>query len=430
MSDPERRTARQRVLTLAVVVMVALAFAGIGYAIASALRSTTLTQTVNLYATSFNNSGISSFPNFPTIYQPEAPTPPAIDGSASSAASESGPSSLAVTLTTSLPGDLLVLLLATDKQHSVTAATSVSDTFGLAWALQITVLEYVSSGTFSPAWLCIFYAEAGTHVGSDTITVSFGSDTVNAATEIAFGVSGASPTPWDGSPVTTQGTGTSATAQVTTSNADDLVFSFLGVLNTPTITTTSSFVRIAAVVPTPSDFTSYAEYARTTSPGTYTSSPQWSTSQTYGMIIAAVSAPNPYQPAGARANQPCTGTLYLPGGSGAQTPYPAFVNATGSGTTCFRGTQSFMYLGWQLTANQTTRSIPPKTYYLNFSSAWIPWGGGTVHTFAASLPVRVNATQTNGPTLVIYLMFGPLPSGAPLGTKQPVILEVAATLAP
>lgn len=371
--------------------------------------------------------GVEGVPTF-------GPAPPVLETSASSESGPLDPASLEVNLTTGAPQDLLVLAVITAAESAPTlSAANVSDAFGLTWAEEGSPFLFLASTGPSPAYEYLFFAETGALVGHDLLSVSFATDPVETATLVALAFHGVNPAdPWDpGGPGTAAGSGTSASPSITTSYGAETLLSLVAVQNVSPITGPHGWTEAASGTAEGGLFSSYVGYEPVTSTGPYAASTNWTGTQSYGGLVAALEGESGFEVPSSLSPQPCQTAFSLPGGSGAQTPDPVFVNATGNGTTCGLAGQNYMFVEWQLVTNQSAPFVAAGTYYFNFTFSWVPLGASHSATFETSVVLTVGGSgQTNGPTLVLYLVFGVLPSAPVPGSVIPNIEFIGCSVAP
>lgn len=363
-----------------------------------------------------------------------APLSPTIEYSAFGQTTGGNPASLSVDLATSVPNDLLVLSLTTAGEKTPTlTSSSVSDSFGLTWSEEGSPLKFIATGGISPAYQYLFYSLSGTATGTDVVTVSFSSDALSAAATIGLAMTGVNPqTPWDGSAQTATGTGTTASASITTTYGNDTLLGFLSIANSVTVAQSVGWTTLASQVQSGNDFTQNLGYQSINATGTNTASPSWSGGAlNFGIVVAAVEGTSGFRVPSPLSSQPCESAFSFPGGSGAQSPYPVFVNATGSGSVCGVSTQNYMFEEWILLTNQSNRLIPAGTYFFNFTFAWLPYNGRVVNAYSTTITLTVGAGgQTNGPAIYMYLIFGNLPLGPVPGSVLPTIQFIGCAVAP
>jgi hypothetical protein len=120
------------------------------------------------------------------------PTPTlSLDGSATGTFSTTTAGT--VTLTTSQADDVIVVVVATEKNGALTPVTSVSDTGGLTWTQRAEWDESTADGGAfgSQQTLQTWWAHSPTALSSRVITVTCGGGATDDATIVAFGVHGA-----------------------------------------------------------------------------------------------------------------------------------------------------------------------------------------------------------------------------------------------
>jgi hypothetical protein len=136
----------------------------------------------------------------------------------------------AVTASTTYPNDVIVVYAGFDAPSAVTVS-SISDTAGLTWAKRSS--STIASDAFGQhndqeVW----YAVAPTPLSSDIITVKLTTSTGDAVNIVEFGASDANTgSPWDahaGLPATTAGGASTASATISTTNANTILLGFVG----------------------------------------------------------------------------------------------------------------------------------------------------------------------------------------------------------
>jgi hypothetical protein len=162
-----------------------------------------------------------------------------IDGSGSNLGTKASPPT--VTLSTTNPNDIIIIYVAFNGVSGETII--VSDTSSLTWTLRSSETADASTATSH-----MFYAVSTGILTGDVIHVSAtgASGTANALGLIVFGISGANTTtPFDVNaslPATfnNQGSISSASSVISTTNASDIVFGFISL--TPPLTETFTYV--------------------------------------------------------------------------------------------------------------------------------------------------------------------------------------------
>jgi hypothetical protein len=156
------------------------------------------------YSVSGSGNGFryAGFAGVVATWAPGTFTPPLqVDGSADDGGTFSDADVDQVTLSTSLPNDVIVLEEFNETNGGALATvSSISDTAGLSWQLRTATSTpvMISNGVTTPADMEVWYAIASAPLSSDDITVTF-NNTVDDGSVIAFGVHGANlSSPWDG----------------------------------------------------------------------------------------------------------------------------------------------------------------------------------------------------------------------------------------
>jgi hypothetical protein len=279
-----------KILIVIIIVAVVSVGFGVGYYLAirpavpsttpspSPLQTATPTSTVTS-STSTAGQPISS--PVPPQSSSAAPTPTpsapplALDGSGSS----SGAGNAVVSLTTTHANDILYLSVATESNGE---APTIASTPILTWT-QRAVATYTNG-----VRVYTFYAvTASNGVFSITLTT----EDSNLAV-VVFGVSGSNTaSPFDtASPSTNSGVSNSASASISTSNANDFIIGTLGVSvgSSLTVTKDSSFTLIltqAYGITTNGARQTSDEYKIVSATGTYT--PTYSLSGYYSWVMIA-----------------------------------------------------------------------------------------------------------------------------------------------
>lgn len=204
------------------------------------------------------------------------------------------------TLTTTGTSDLVYVVVGILNAGSQTVS-SVSDTSSLSFARR----SGVSYGT--NVRIETWYAAATSALSSDVVTVALSGPA--DAVVMAMGVSGTDPTsPFDpalASPAYSSGTGTAASASLTTSNPNDLIIGAVVAQNNPAISTGGGFTAVAAVGSPTNSIGASAESQAVTSTQTGTSVPfTLGASQNWVVIADAVMAGTPAATADATASVP------------------------------------------------------------------------------------------------------------------------------
>jgi hypothetical protein len=176
----------------------------------------------------------------PTLYDEEIVSvrvneihvPFGLDGSNSGVTSGGGDRTITLTLRTTYPNDVLYISVTENDAREVTGITST----GLTWSLRATATR--TSGVKVETWYAV-----KTDSGSTAITISFDDMTNGAA--VAFGVSGANTaSPFDGTPGTNNDHSSTATASITTTNANDFIIGAVGISSEPTVTQGTGYTLI------------------------------------------------------------------------------------------------------------------------------------------------------------------------------------------
>jgi hypothetical protein len=185
-------------------------------------------------------------------------------------------SSIQVTLSTTQPNDLIYVSAVISTQQSFNYITSNPS---LTWATRTTVTY---GGDRMQTWYAIMPSS-----GSITITINLNGGSTHWAVA-AFAVAGADiASPFDGTAHTNTGSSGSASASITTSNANDFIIGVLGVQgNTPALTTGNGYTLVTTGVHSGARETSI-EYQIASATGTYTPGYTFS-SNDWGMIADAI----------------------------------------------------------------------------------------------------------------------------------------------
>ena len=131
----------------------------------------------------------------------------AIDGTATG---NSSTLTVACTLTTAQPNDLIYVVAGTGTGNATDLdATTIADTAGLSWT------QRVNYGEGNSAGVIVFYAIASSPLSSDVITVTLDKSAEEPCSIVAFGISGANTSsPFD--PNFPLGGGSAAATTITT----------------------------------------------------------------------------------------------------------------------------------------------------------------------------------------------------------------------
>jgi hypothetical protein len=204
--------------------------------------------------------------------------PIALDGSPTSGVNSG--STITMTLTTSDTNDLLYLSVTENNGVTVQNVTSS----GLTWSHRATATYSGSSGVRVETWYAICPA-----TGSISITITLSSNSYSAAA-VAYAIKGANiASPFDGSAVTTTGTGSPATDSITTTNNNDFIIGAVGVNTNPSITVSgTSFNLISTKAATDNARETSDQYRVVSSTGTY--SPSWNhlSGNNWAIIVDAI----------------------------------------------------------------------------------------------------------------------------------------------
>jgi hypothetical protein len=201
---------------------------------------------------------------------PKPPKPPqgagmalALDGSVSGTFSQTG--SKVVALTTTQADDVIIVIVANEKNtadNSFTTVTSITDVAGLTWTRRSQTQWVVTSGSVTRQCLEVWWAHAPGALSADNITVNC-ANTDNTGVHplvtddscvVAFGVSGANFTsPFDGNgslpAQATDVTGSNVARQVTgisTTNTNTFMLAAMANSFNQSATTPTGFTNIAS----------------------------------------------------------------------------------------------------------------------------------------------------------------------------------------
>jgi hypothetical protein len=199
-----------------------------------------------------------------------------LDGSAQSSTTGN---SIALSLTTTYPNDLIYLSVTEGTSARVSSVTST----GLTWNRRANATYTGTGGVRVETWWAVSSSS-----GSISITITLNASSSAAA--VAFGISGANTTsPFDGTYATNTGSGSPAKASKTTTNADDFIIGAIGVNSNPSITVTrgSGFTLILTQASDNTRETS-DQYCTASATGTYTPSYSYLSGNNWAMIVDAI----------------------------------------------------------------------------------------------------------------------------------------------
>ena len=198
----------------------------------------------------------------------------ALDHSTSGTSSQN---TITLTLPTSNANDVLYLSVVENSGETVQSVTSS----GLTWTNRATATN--SNNVREETW----YAIRSTS-GSTTITITLSSSTYSASA-IAFGISGANTaSPFEGTPLTSTGTGTTASKSITTTNSNDLIIGAVGVDSNPSLTVNGASFNLIATQANGNYRETSTEYRTVSTTGSYTPSYSLGSSHAWAIIVDAI----------------------------------------------------------------------------------------------------------------------------------------------
>lgn len=231
---------------------------------------------------------------------PAEATPPAIDASSASLGAFSGASSGSFTVSTTASSTIVVLFIAAERTNAQGSSATVSSVAGgsLTWHLRKQKQDawggsQCIAGAGNPCFGDTeeWWASASSPLSSASITVTF-AQTIDNATMVAFGVTGAgsTSTPFDNNaslPATqssTSGVSQNATVAVSTTQKSDLIYMGIGYSGNAGVTNGTTCSGLT-------------QFSKTTTAGvgdttTNTGAKQFSTAQTSLSQLLCAAAPS------------------------------------------------------------------------------------------------------------------------------------------